>query len=88
VICNVVVLYVETGNILEFCSAVVLEIHKMYSRQTYHIGERAVFYPNCFLSKLIAPNMQKCLCEPVRVVIGSGIFFNPYLSYNRIKGEK
>jgi len=39
-------LYLETGNILEICSAAVLEIHKMYSHQIYHIGGRAVFYPN------------------------------------------
>ena len=54
--------FLETGNILEICSAVVLEIHKMYSHQIYHIGGRVVFfYPNFFLSKVINPNIEKCL---------------------------
>jgi hypothetical protein len=46
-ICNAVELCLETGNILEIYSAVVLEIHKIYSHQIYRIGGRAVFfYPN------------------------------------------
>jgi hypothetical protein len=32
-------LYLETRNILEIWSAVVLGIHKMYSHQIFHIGK-------------------------------------------------
>jgi hypothetical protein len=82
VICNVVKLCLGTNNTLDICNVSVLGIYRMCILiESIILTEELL---SIFL--LIAPNIEKCLCEPVTVAIGLEFLSNhniPFLQQNQ-----